>query len=58
MLTERGFAPPWAIGYSDSESDLPVLHHCEQSYLVNAKANCILVVGQRVAGKVNFLAWQ
>jgi phosphatidylglycerophosphatase C len=58
MLTERGFAPPWAIGYSDSESDLPVLHHCQESYLVNAKAKCVLLVGQRVAGKVNTLAWQ
>jgi phosphatidylglycerophosphatase C len=58
MLTERGFAPPWAIGYSDSESDLPVLHHCQESYLVNAEATCVLLVGQRVAGKVNSLAWQ
>jgi phosphatidylglycerophosphatase C len=58
MLTERGFAPPWAIGYSDSQSDIPVLHHCQQSYLVNAKANCIFVVGQKVAGKVDILAWQ
>jgi phosphatidylglycerophosphatase C len=58
MLTERGFPPPWAIGYSDSESDLPVLHHCQQSYLINAKATCVLVVGQSVAGKVDILAWQ
>ncbi|HEY6457763.1 MAG TPA: HAD family hydrolase [Steroidobacteraceae bacterium] len=58
MLTERGFAPPWAIGYSDSESDLPVLHHCQHSYLVNATASCILVVRHKVAGKVEVLAWQ
>ena len=58
MLTERGFAPPWAFGYSDSESDLPVLHHCRESYLINAEATCVVRVGQRVAGKVSSLAWQ
>jgi phosphatidylglycerophosphatase C len=58
MLTELGFAPPWAIGYSDSESDLPVLHHCHESYLINAKATCVLIVERRLAAKVNILVWQ
>jgi phosphatidylglycerophosphatase C len=58
MLAERGFAPPWAIGYSDSEADLPVLHHCQERYVINARGACAEVLNRAMPGQVNFITWQ
>jgi phosphatidylglycerophosphatase C len=58
MLTQRGFVPPWAIGYTDHKSDLPLLQRCAERHLVNAKANCIKAVEESLADKVNLLTWQ
>jgi phosphatidylglycerophosphatase C len=58
MLTDRGFAPPWEMGYTDSMFDLPVLQHCRERHLVNAKAKCVRVIEQSLASKVIVLAWQ
>jgi phosphatidylglycerophosphatase C len=58
MLTDRGFAPPWEMGYTDSKSDLPVLQHCLECQLVNANVGCIRVIEQSLMSKVNILAWQ
>ena len=58
MLTDRGFGPPWEMGYTDHRSDLPVLQHCRECHLVNAKAECVRVIERSLAYKVNVLAWQ
>jgi phosphatidylglycerophosphatase C len=58
MLAERGFPPPWAIGYTDSRSDLPVLQHCLEYHLVNAKAKCIRVIEQGLKSKATVVTWR
>jgi len=35
MLAARGFAPPWAVVYTDHHADLPVLQLGHQCYLIN-----------------------
>jgi phosphatidylglycerophosphatase C len=36
LLTERGYPPPWAAVYSDSDSDLPMFAGTPRPVLVNA----------------------
>ena len=58
MLAERGFAPPWDIGYTDHHCDLPVLRHCRQWYLVSPKAECLARIQQALAADAAILAWR
>lgn len=58
MLTERGFAPPWAVAYTDHRSDLPVLERSEQWFLISPKADCISYIEHALAVKANVLAWR
>ncbi len=58
MLTQRGFSPPWVVGYGDHELDLPVLSLCRESYLVNAKAHVVLRAEQVLVNRAKVLAWQ
>jgi phosphatidylglycerophosphatase C len=44
MLSERGYPPPWAVVYSDSDSDLPMFAGTPRPVLVNA--------GERAAERV------
>ena len=36
MLKEAGVVPPWSVVYTDSASDLPLLHLAERRCVVNA----------------------
>jgi phosphatidylglycerophosphatase C len=36
MLREAGVVPPWSVVYTDSASDLPLLHLAERRCVVNA----------------------
>jgi phosphoserine phosphatase len=36
MLKASGVAPPWSVVYTDSASDLPLLHLAERRCVVNA----------------------
>jgi phosphatidylglycerophosphatase C len=36
MLKEAGIVPPWSVVYTDSASDLPLLHLAERRCVVNA----------------------
>ena len=58
MLAERGFAPPWDIGYTDHHCDLPVLRHCRQWYLVSPRAECLARIQQALAAEAAILAWR
>jgi phosphatidylglycerophosphatase C len=58
MLTERGFAPPWAVAYTDHRSDLPVLKHSSQWFLISPAPECINYIERALAIKANVLAWR
>jgi len=57
MLTERGFAPPWAVAYTDHRADLPVLERATQWFLVNPKPECVRHIERALATKPSVLAW-
>ena len=58
MLTARGFAPPWAIAYTDHHADLPVLKLSAERYLVSPKPECLARIKQALAGESIILAWR
>ncbi len=58
MLSARGFAPPWAIAYTDHHVDLPVLRLSSERYLVSPKPKCIARIEQALGIKANILAWR
>jgi len=59
MLTAAGVAPPWAVVYTDSASDLPLLRLAECRRVVNARPAALRAV-QRALGPGNFeiVRWQ
>ena len=57
MLSERGFAPPWAIAYTDHRADLPVLARAARWFLVNPKPGCVARIERALATKSAILAW-
>jgi phosphatidylglycerophosphatase C len=59
MLTAAGVTPPWAVVYTDSASDLPLLRLAERRCVVNARPAALRAV-QRSLGPGNFemLRWQ
>jgi phosphatidylglycerophosphatase C len=58
MLSERGFAPPWAFTYTDHHCDLPVLRLSRERYLVSPKPQCVARIEQALAEKTRILAWR
>ena len=58
MLTARGFAPPWAIAYTDHQADLPVLRLSDEFYLVTPRPECLARIEQALAVKATVLAWR
>jgi phosphatidylglycerophosphatase C len=54
MLAARGFAPPWAIAYTDHHADLPVLELSAERFLVSPRPACRARIEQalRVAATV------
>jgi len=59
MLTAAGVTPPWAVVYTDSASDLPLLRLAERRRVVNARPAALRAV-QRALGRGNFeiVRWQ
>ncbi len=58
MLSRLGFAPPWAIAYTDHQCDLPVLELSTHRFLVNPKPDAIQVVGQALLQPPTVLQWR
>nr|CEN54994.1 putative integron gene cassette protein [uncultured bacterium] len=58
MLTARGFAPPWAVAYTDHHADIPVLRLSAVRYLVSPKPKCLARIEQALTIKATVLAWR
>jgi phosphatidylglycerophosphatase C len=58
MLSERGFAPPWAVAYTDHRCDLPVLRLSRERFLISPKPLCLDRIEQALACKATVLAWR
>ena len=58
MLTERGFAPPWDVAYTDHRCDLPVLKLSRQWYLVTPTPRCLARIEQVMEERARVLAWR
>jgi phosphatidylglycerophosphatase C len=58
MLDARGFAPPWAVTYTDHHCDLPVLRLSRERYLVSPRAKCLERIEQALSCKATILAWR
>jgi phosphatidylglycerophosphatase C len=58
MLSERGFAPPWSVTYTDHHCDLPVLRLSRERYLVSPKPDCVARIEQALSARATILAWR
>jgi phosphatidylglycerophosphatase C len=58
MLAQRGYAPPWAVTYTDHECDLPVIGQSTECFLVNPKPNAIRVITDRLSFTPTVLSWR
>jgi phosphatidylglycerophosphatase C len=58
MLAARGFAPPWAIAYTDHRADLPVLRLTAERYLVSPQPECLARIESALGIKATVLAWR
>ncbi|QSX75173.1 haloacid dehalogenase-like hydrolase [Lysobacter arenosi] len=58
MLSRLGFAPPWAIAYTDHQCDLPVLELSTQRFLVNPKPDAIRTVERALVQQPTVLQWR
>jgi phosphatidylglycerophosphatase C len=58
MLSERGFAPPWDVAYTDHHADLPVLQLSRVRFLVSPKRDCLARIERALAAKATVLAWR
>jgi phosphatidylglycerophosphatase C len=58
MLAERGFAPPWAVAYTDHQADLPVLSHSAERFLVSPRPECLARIQATLPGATTVLAWR
>lgn len=58
MLAARGFAPPWAVAYTDHHADLPLLRNSAQWYLVSPRADCLRRIEAAMAVQAQVLAWR
>lgn len=58
MLAARGFAPPWAVAYTDHHADLPLLRNSSQWFLVSPTAACLQRIETALAVRAQVLAWR
>ena len=58
MLSARGYAPPWAVAYTDHQADLPVLRHSAECFLVSPRPACRARIEQALGAKATVLAWR
>lgn len=58
MLTARGFAPPWAVAYTDHRADLPLLRSSAERNLVNPTPKVQAHVEHELPNGCNILIWR
>lgn len=58
MLTARGFAPPWAITYTDHRADLPILALSAKRYLISPTPKCRARIEEALATEIDILMWR
>jgi len=58
MLSARGFAPPWAVAYTDHQADLPVLSQSAERFLVSPRPECLARIRAQLPGATTVLAWR
>lgn len=59
MLAAAGLTPPWAVVYTDSASDLPLLRLAERRCVVNASRRAVRVLTRALgAGRFELVRWQ
>jgi phosphatidylglycerophosphatase C len=58
MLSARGYAPPWAVAYTDHHADLPVLALSAERFLVSPKPQCRARIEQALRTEATVLAWR
>lgn len=58
MLAARGFAPPWAVAYTDHRADLPVLRLTAERFLVSPRPGCLARIETALGTKATVLAWR
>jgi len=56
-LTAAGVSPPWAMAYSDSIQDIPMLREAAEAVLVNATPQCCKRVEQALGRSVTRVHW-
>ena len=58
MLAQRGFAPPWAVAYTDHRADLPLLRLSERWFLVSPKPACLRHIERELEVQAEVLSWR
>jgi phosphatidylglycerophosphatase C len=58
MLTQRGFAPPWAFVYSDHRDDLPIFEQGHERFIVNPLPKCAAHLQASLGTSATFLSWR
>jgi phosphatidylglycerophosphatase C len=51
MLKAAGVAPPWSVVYTDSASDVPLLHHAERRCVVNATSRALRTLNRELGAE-------
>jgi HAD superfamily phosphoserine phosphatase-like hydrolase len=57
-LAAHGLVPPWQIAYSDSRSDLPMLHGARRPILVNPDARLLARARRKLGQRISSVAWR
>jgi phosphatidylglycerophosphatase C len=58
LLIDRGYPPPWAAAYSDSESDLPLFAGTPRPVLVNADEKAVRQVERTLGRRPETRTWR
>lgn len=58
MLTARGFAPPWAVAYTDHHADLPVLERSAERFLIDPRPACLARIEHALPAATKQLSWR
>jgi phosphatidylglycerophosphatase C len=58
MLTQRGFAPPWAFVYTDHRDDLPILELGHERFIINPLPKCAAHLQAALGTSATYLSWR
>ena len=59
MLRAAGVAPPWSVVYTDSASDLPLLHLAERRRVVNATSRALRTLNRELGAEtLELVQWR